>query len=420
MTNTSDDALPHVLVVGSGFGGLNCARALAHAPVRITLVDRTNHHLFQPMLYEVATSVLGANEIAAATRHLFRRQRNVAVHMTAIDRIDVGAKTAFDAEGRPMRYDWLVLAPGVVTDYFGHPEWQRHAPGLKSIDDALEIRRRVLTAFEHAETFSDPAAREEELTFVIVGAGATGVELAGAIGELKNYTLRHDFRTIDPREARILLLDAGERVLPSFSPALSARAQRDLERLGVTVRTAVRVDEIGDGYVIANGERIATHAVIWSAGTRGAPLLATLGTPLDRQGRAMVSPDGSLPGHADVFVVGDAAHVDDARLGTLPGVAQVAMQMGTHAGRCIRADVERRARPAFAYFNKGQLAVIGRGRAVLEMGPLELAGPLAWLVWALVHVTFLIGFRNRVVTMLEWARTYAFHQRAGRIIVGGR
>jgi NADH dehydrogenase len=411
--------VPHVLVVGAGFGGLRCVRALAHAPVRLTLVDRTNHHLFQPMLYEVATSVLGANEIAAATRHLFRHQRNVAVHMTGIERVDLAAKCAFDGEGRATRYDWLVLAPGVVTDYFGHADWAEHAPGLKSLDDALVVRRRVLMAFERAEITPDPAARRALLTFVIVGAGATGVELAGAIGELANFTLRHDFRAIDPREAQVLLLDAGERVLPSFAPSLSARARRDLERLGVTVRTGVRVGDIGPGFVVAGDERIATEATIWSAGTRGAPLLGTLGTPLDRQGRAIVGPDGALPGHPEVFVVGDAAHVEDARFGTLPGVAQVAMQMGTHAARCIRADLDARPRRAFAYFDKGQLAVIGRGHAVLQVGPVRLAGFPAWIAWALVHVTFLIGFRNRVITMLEWARTYFFHRRAGRVIVGG-
>jgi NADH dehydrogenase len=409
---------PHVLVVGAGFGGLRCARALARDPVRVTLVDRTNHHLFQPMLYEVAISVLGANEVAAATRHLLRHQRNATVHMTEIERIDLASRCAFDVDGRATPYDWLVLAPGVVTDYFGHAEWSRHAPGLKSLDDALTIRRRVLMAFERAELAADAAERKAHLTFVLVGAGATGVELAGAIGELKNYTLRHDFRAIDPSEAQVLLVDAGERVLPAFAPSLSAHAVRDLERLGVTVRTRVRVDEIGEGYVVADGGRIATRTVIWSAGTRGSPLLGTLGTPLDRQGRAIVSADGSLPGHPEAFVIGDAAHVDDARFGALPGVAQVAMQMGAHAARCIRADLADRPRPAFAYVDKGQMAVIGRGRAVLQSGPLKLSGAPAWFAWALVHITFLIGFRNRLVTMLEWARTYVLHRRAGRVIVG--
>lgn len=410
-----------MLIVGSGFGGLACARALGDAPVGVTLVDRVNFHLFQPLLYEVATAALGVNEIAATTRMLFRRQRNVAVHMLTIESIDVAAKRAVTGEGYTIAYDWLVMAPGAVTDYFGHPEWAAHAPGLKTVEDALAVRRRVLLGFERAESEPDGAQRRAHLTFVIVGGGATGVELAGAIAEMKNYTLRHDFRAIDSRDARILLLDAGERILPSFTPALSGRAHRDLERLGVEARTHALVTDVGADYIVANGERIATSCVLWGAGTRGAPVLERLGVSLDRQGRVIVGRDGAVPGHPEVFVVGDGAHCEDAASGApLPGVAQVAMQMGRHAARCIADDIAGQPRRAFRYFDRGKLAVIGRGHAVCEIGPLRLAGLPAWLIWAFVHVMFLIGFRNRVVAMLEWARTYFFQHRGGRFIIGDR
>jgi NADH dehydrogenase len=412
---------PHVLIVGSGFGGLACARALRSAPVGVTLVDRVNFHLFQPLLYEVATAALGVQEIAATTRLLLRQQRNVAVHMLTIDAVDLAARSAMTDEGYTIAYDWLVMAPGAVTDYFGHSEWAVHAPGLKTVEDALAVRRRVLIAFERAESEPDRERRRAHLTFVIVGGGATGVELAGAIGEMKNYTLRHDFRSIDSRDARILLLDAGERILPSFAPALSVRAQRDLERLGVEVRTRSLVADVGATFVVVNGERIATSCVLWAAGTRGAPVLARLGVPLDRQGRVQVGPDGAVPNHPEVFVIGDGAHYDDAaRSAPLPGVAQVAMQMGRHAARCIADDIAQRPRRAFRYFDRGNLAVIGRGHAVCEFGSLRFAGLPAWLIWAFVHVMFLIGFRNRVVAMLEWARTYFVQHRGGRFIIGDR
>ena len=419
--NRAPSGQPHVLIVGSGFGGLSCARALAPVPVRVTLVDRVNFHLFQPLLYQVATAALGVNEIAVATRMLFRGQRNVAVHMLGVEAIDVAKRCARTGEGYTIGYDWLVMAPGVVTDYFGHPEWAAHAPGLKTVEDALAVRRRVLLGFERAESEPDRERRRAHLTFVIVGGGATGVEIAGAIGEMKNYTLRHEFRAIDPRDARILLLDAGERILPNFAPALSARACRDLGRLGVEVKTRTLVTDVGADYVVAGGERIATSCVLWSAGTRGAPLLATLGVPLDRQGRVHVGADGAVPGHPEVFIVGDGAHCDDAASGApLPGVAQVAMQMGRHAARCIAADVAGRARSAFRYSDRGKLAVIGRGRAVCEIGGFGFAGLPAWLIWAFVHVMFLIGFRNRLVAMIEWGRTYFFQHRGGRFIIGGR
>lgn len=410
---------PKVLVIGAGFGGLYCAQALKRVKAKVTIVDRLNFHLFQPMLYEVATAALGVNEIAAATRKVFRRQRNVAVHMAEIASIDIAARRVTTADGRLIDYNYLVLAPGVVTDYFGHPEWAKYAPGLKTLEDALAIRRRVLLNFEHAENEPDADKRRAHLTFVIVGGGATGVELAGAIGELKKYTLQHDFRHIDSREAHIVLLDGGKRILPAFAPTLSDYAQRELERLGVEVRTGVFVTEVGADYVIAGGQRIDTHCVLWSAGTRGAPLLARLGVPLDRMGRVIVDADGSVPGHPEVFVVGDGAHIDDAASGgPLPGVAQVAMQMGAHAARCIQADMAGKTRQPFKYSDRGKLAVIGRGHAVCEIGKMRLTGLPAWLIWAFVHVMFLVGFRNRVVAMIEWARTYFFQDRAGRIILG--
>jgi NADH dehydrogenase len=400
---------------------LTAARALRSAPVDVTLVDRVNFHLFQPLLYEVATAALGVQEIAATTRMLLRHQRNVAVHMLTIEAVDLAARSAMTDEGYTIAYDWLVMAPGAVTDYFGHPEWAVHAPGLKTVEDALAVRRRVLLAFERAESEPDRDRRRAHLTFVIVGGGATGVELAGAIGEMKNYTLRHDFRAIDSRDARILLLDAGERILPSFAPALSVRAQRDLERLGVEVRTRSLVTDVGGNFLVTNGERIATSCVLWGAGTRGAPVLARLGVPLDRQGRVHVGPDSAVPDHPEVFVIGDGAHFDDAASGgPLPGVAQVAMQMGRHAARCIADDLSQRPRHAFRYSDRGKLAVIGRGHAVCEIGSLRFAGLPAWLIWAFVHVMFLIGFRNRVVAMLEWARTYFVQHRGGRFIIGDR
>jgi len=412
---------PHVLIVGSGFGGLSCAHALKGVPVRVTLVDRVNYHLFQPLLYEVATAALGVDEIAATTRMLFRKRRSVAVHMLTIEAIDIAARQARTTEGHALAYDWLVLAPGVVTDYFGHPEWAAHAPGLKTVEDALAMRRRVLLGFEQAESEPDRERRRAHLTFVIVGGGATGVELAGAIGEMKNYTLRHEFRAIDPADARILLLDAGERILPNFAPALSARTLRDLQRLGVEVQTRKLVTEVGRDYIVAGEERISTSCILWAAGTRGAPVLACLGVPLDRQGRVLVGTDGAVPGHEEIFVIGDAAHYEDAASGApLPGVAQVAMQMGRHAARCIADDLGKRPRLAFKYWDRGKLAVIGRGRAVCEIGPLKLAGLPAWLIWAFVHVMFLIGFRNRFVAMMEWARTYFFQHRGGRFIIGDR
>jgi NADH dehydrogenase len=419
--NAPAPSRPHVLIVGSGFGGLACAQALRSAPVGITLVDRVNFHLFQPLLYEVATAALGVQEIAATTRMLFRRQRNVAVHMLTIEAVDIVARSAMTDEGYTIDYDWLVMAPGAITDYFGHPEWAVHAPGLKTVEDALAVRRRVLLAFERAESEPDRERRRAHLTFVIVGGGATGVELAGAIGEMKNYTLRHDFRAIDSRDARILLLDAGERILPSFTSALSARAQRDLERLGVEVRTRSLVTDVGANYIVTNGERIETSCVLWGAGTRGAPVLARLGLSLDRQGRVHVGTDGAVPDHPEVFVIGDGAHFDDNASGALlPGVAQVAMQMGRHAARCISNDISQRPRRAFQYSDRGKLAVIGRGRAVCEIGSLRLAGLPAWLIWAFVHVMFLIGFRNRAIAMLEWARTYFVQHRGGRFIIGDR
>jgi len=418
--NRQPSGQPHVLIVGAGFGGLSCARELRDAPVRVTLVDRVNFHLFQPLLYQVATAAMGVNEIAVATRMLFRGERNVAVHMLTVDAIDVAQRCARTSEGYTIPYDWLVMAPGAVTDYFGHPEWAVNAPGLKTVEDALAVRRRVLLGFERAESDPDPAQRRAHLTFVIVGGGATGVEIAGAIGEMKNYTLRHEFRAIDPRDARILLVDAGERILPNFDPSMSARACEDLARLGVEVKTRTLVTDVGADYIVAGGERIATSCVLWSAGTRGAPVLATLGVPLDRQGRVLVGADGSVPDHPDIFIVGDGAHFDDTTGAPLPGVAQVAIQMGRHAARCIAGDVAGRTRSTFCYFDRGKLAVIGRARAVCEIGRFKFAGLPAWLIWAFIHVMFLIGFRNRVVAMMEWARTYFFQHRGGRFIVGDR
>lgn len=407
-----------VVVLGGGFGGVSAARALDDSRVHVTIVDRQNYHLFQPMLYEVATAALSSTEIATAIRGMFRSQRNVEVQLAEVTSIDVNQRQVRMLDGRSIDYDYLICALGLQTHYFGNDEWAPYAPGLKTIDDALEIRRRVLIAFELAEAEADPVKRNQLMTFVIVGGGPTGVELAGAIAEIARYTLRKDFRRINPADAKILLLEGGPRILPSYPPELSERAKRDLTRLGVDVRLDTMVQAIRREAVVAGGWVIPARTVIWAAGTRANPVLASLGAAQDRMGRVVVEPDGSVPGHPEVFVIGDAAHVADRKYGALPGVAQVAMQMGRHAARCIKADLDGRPRGAFHYWDKGQLAVIGRGHAVADIGRWHFGGFLAWFIWAFVHIFFLIGFRNRVVTMLDWAWSYVSYQRGSRIITG--
>ena len=411
------DAVPHVVIVGGGFAGLWAARALRGAPVRITLLDRGNHHLFQPLLYQVATAGLSAPNIAAPLRHILRRQQNVTVLLGEVARLDPDAHRLALADGRTLDYDTLVLATGATHAYFGHDDWAPHAPGLKTLDDALEIRRRILLAFERAEAEDDPAARAAWLTFAIVGGGPTGVELAGTLAEIARHTLHGEFRRVDPRQARVLLLEAGPRVLSTFPETLSEKARRQLARLGVEVRTGVPVAAIDDGGVQLGDERIAARTVLWAAGVAASPLARDLGVPLDRAGRVPVQPDLSVPGHPDVFVAGDLAAVQcDGK--PVPGVAPAAKQMGRYLGQSIRTRLRGGTPQPFRYRDFGNLATIGRMAAVVDVHGLRLSGLLAWWFWLAAHVFFLIGFRNRLVVLIDWAQAYWSYQRSARIILG--
>jgi NADH dehydrogenase len=409
-------AVPHVLVLGGGFGGLYAAKSLRDAPVRVTVVDRRNHHLFQPMLYQVATAGLNPSDIASPIRSILRASKNTEVLLAEVDAIDVAARQVHFTDGAALSYDYLIVATGARHSYFGHDEWEPLAPGLKSLEDALEIRRRVLLAFERAERETDPVRRHAYLTFVIVGGGPTGVEMAGAVAEIRRYALRRDFRHIDPGEATVMLLEGGPRLLPSYPPSLSDEAKIELRRLGVEVRTETLVTDIRQGSVTAAGWVIPTQTVIWAAGNTASPVLRSLGAPLDRVGRAIVEPDCTIPGHPEVFVLGDAASFDHQEGGPLPGICPVAIQMGQYTARTIEGDLAGRPRRAFSYWDKGQLAVIGRGQAVADIWKLHFGGLLAWLIWIFVHVFFLIGFRNRVLVLLQWAWSYVTYSRGARLI----
>lgn len=406
-----------VVILGCGFGGLAAARVLARAGADLTLVDRENHHLFQPLLYQVATAGLSGVQIAAPIRHLFRGRRNVGVLMAEAREIDTAARRVLLDDGALLDYDYLVVATGATHSYFGHPEWAADAPGLKTLDDALAIRRRVLLAFERAERARDAARRRACLTFVVVGGGPTGVELAGTIAEIARQTLADEFRHIDPRSARVLLLEGTDRLLPTYAPALSERARAQLERLGVEVRLRSLARHIDRHGVALDEERIAAGTVLWAAGVAASPLGASLDAPRDRAGRVQVAPDLSLPGHPEVFVIGDLAAVThDGR--PVPGVAPAAKQMGERAAANIVARIDGRATEAFRYRDRGALATIGRNAAVAELGRVRLSGKPAWLVWLFVHIYFLIGFRNRVGVLFDWAWSYWTHARNARIVTG--
>ncbi len=413
----ADSGVPHVLIVGGGFAGLWATRALAGSPVRITLLDRENHHLFQPLLYQVATAGLSAPDISAPLRHILRRQRNVSVLMAEACEIDTAHTQVVYAHGRAHAYDSLVLATGATHAYFGHDDWSRFAPGLKTLDDALAIRRRILSAFEHAEIEADPVAQAAWLTFAIVGAGPTGVELAGTLAEIARHTLKHEFRRIDPRAARVLLLEAGPRVLSSFPESLSEKARKQLERLGVEVLVGTPVSAIDADGVVLGTQRIAARTVLWSAGVAASPLARSLGVPLDRAGRVPVQGDLSVAGLPEVFVAGDLASVQQEGK-PVPGVAPAAKQMGDCVAKVIRARIAGQAAASFRYRDFGNLATIGRMAAVVDVRGWHLSGMFAWWFWLAAHVWFLIGFRNRLVVLIDWARAYWSYQRSARVIVG--
>ena len=410
--------LPRVVVIGGGFAGLWAVRALKSAPVRITLVDRGNHHLFQPLLYQVATAGLSAPDIAAPLRHILRAQRNVEVRMATVTGIDAAAKRVVLDDGSVLDFDTLLLASGATHAYFGNDHWAEHAPGLKTLDDALDVRRKLLLAFERAEAATDPAEREAWLHFAIVGGGPTGVELAGTLAEIARHTLKDEFRNIDPAQARVRLVEAGPRVLAAFPEDLSAKAKRQLEKLGVDVALGTPVQGItADGYRLGDAF-VPAKTVVWAAGVAASPLGAVLGVPLDRAGRVQVQPDLSVPGHPDIFVAGDLAALMQANGKPVPGVAPAAKQMGRLVAHNIRARLSGAETQAFAYKDYGNLATIGHMAAVVDLGTLKFSGLLAWWFWLVMHVFFLIGFRNRLVVLLNWWLAYWSHERAARIILG--
>jgi NADH:ubiquinone reductase (H+-translocating) len=412
-----DDARPHVVIVGGGFGGLAAARALRRTPVQVTLVDRRNHHLFQPLLYQVATAGLSPADIAYPIRAILSHQVNAHVLLAEAVTVDVARRELVLKDGR-LGYDHLVLATGARHSYFGHEEWEAVAPGLKSLEDALEIRRRILLAFEKAERESDPNQRRALLTIVVVGAGPTGVELAGAIAEIARQVMKSDFRAIDPRETRVLLVEAGDRVLGTFPESLSTWAAEALRARGVEVILDTRVTAIDSDSVTLGSERLAAETVLWAAGVAASPLVRSLGVPLDRAGRVFVEPDLSIADHPEIFVIGDAMTRLQADGMPLPGVAPVAMQQGRHVARVIARDLTDGAREPFAYRDKGNLATIGRAAAVAEVGRLKLHGFVAWILWLFVHILYLVGFRNRLVVLINWAWAYVTLSRGARLITG--
>jgi NADH dehydrogenase len=433
-TETKADGRPRVVIVGGGFGGLNAANALANAPVHVTLIDQKNYHTFQPLLYQVATAGLSPGEIAAPLRSILRSHNNVEVLMAEVIGFDLSHRTVKTRETE-IPYEYLIVAAGARHSYFGHNEWEPFAPGLKTVEDAIEIRRRVLLAFEVAERQRFAGETALPLNFVIVGAGPTGVELAGTLAEICQHALRHEFRSIDPARAHILLLEGGPRVLPSYSEDLSRSAEEQLKRLRVDVRTSTMVDRIEPGAVHFGNMRIEAAVVLWAAGVAASGLGKQLGGPVDRAGRVSVQPDCSIPGHPEVFVIGDLAALNDEQGKMLPGVAQVAIQEGRFAAKVIRDEISKGAprfspsvpeggssdsstRPRFHYHDKGSLATIGRAAAIAQIGKIHLSGFIAWVTWLFVHIFFLIGFRNRVLVFIQWAWSYFTYERSARLITG--
>jgi NADH dehydrogenase, FAD-containing subunit len=441
MPEPAHDSPVRIVVLGGGFAGLEFCKHLRAPGAEITLVDRQNHHLFQPLLYQVAVAGLSATDIAQPIRSILRDREEIRVRLCSVERVDLAARRVFLADSATLDYDYLVVALGGRTGYFGRDEWERHAPGLKTLDDALAIRRRLLLAFEQAENESDPARVRELLTAVVVGAGPTGVELAGAIAELAKKILLRDFRRIDPAGARVLLLEGGPRVLPTFPPDLSEKARLQLERLGVEVRLGAMVSAIRENEIVVAPPRASAPAdpassasapphtiragvILWAAGIAAAPLTRSLGVPLDRAGRILVQPDLGLPGHPEVFALGDIASVALPEGPPVPGVAPAAMQMGRHAARVVSAEIRAKrrpgegGRPVFVYRDKGNLATIGRAAGVAQLGRLRFSGRPAWTAWLLVHLVFLVGFRNRLSVLLSWTYSYFTYKSGARIVTG--
>jgi len=409
----------HVVIVGGGFGGLEAARHLAAGPFRVTLLDRRNHHLFQPLLYQAATASLAPSEIAWPIRSLLRRHENATTLLGAVRGVDAAGKAVLLEDGRRVSYDTLILATGARHAYFGHDEWEPHAPGLKTLEDATTIRRRILSAFERAEWQADAAERRRLLTFAIIGAGPTGVELAGTIAELARETLRRDFRNIDTRETRVVLVEAGPRILSAFTDDLSAYAERALHRLGVEVRTGHAVSRCDDGGIDLGGEVLPAATILWAAGVAASPAAEWLNAPADRAGRIIVLPDLTVPGLPDIFAIGDTAHVAMEEGRTVPGIAPAAKQEGRYVAGVIHARrAERPAPKPFVYRNDGNLATIGKRAAIVDLGWIRLRGRLAWWTWGIAHVYFLIGLRNRLAVALSWLWIYSTGQRSARLITG--
>lgn len=407
--------LPRVVIVGAGFGGLSAARALRNAPVQVTVIDRRNHHLFQPLLYQVATAELSPADISMPIRGILRGQRNAEVIMAEVTGLEPENKRVLMGENF-IPYDYLVLATGAQHSYFGHEEWDQFAPGLKSIPDATAIRRRILLTFEKAELESDPAQQQALLTFVVVGAGPTGVEMAGAIADLAHKSIVRDFRRISPKSARIILVEAGPRILATFPESLARKAQTELEHLGVEVRTGEAVEQVTECGVVIHGEVIPASTVVWAAGVKASPAGKWLGAEVDRAGRVIIERDLTLPGQPDIFVIGDTASLSE-RGKPLPGVAPVAMQQGRFVAETIRRRLHGdTARKAFHYVDKGNLATVGRSFAIADLGLVKLSGFIAWVTWLVVHIFYLIGFRNRILVMIQWAWAYFTYQRGARLI----
>ncbi|EKS35940.1 NAD(P)/FAD-dependent oxidoreductase [Afipia clevelandensis] len=417
MASSSD---PHIVIVGAGFGGLEAARHLASARVRITVIDQRNHHLFQPLLYQVGTASLATSEIAWPIRYLLRRHSNVTTLLGRVIGVDTGNKTVVVEDEKPVPFDTLILATGARHAYFGHDEWEPYAPGLKTLEDATKIRRRILSAFEQAEWATNEAERARLLTFVIIGAGPTGVELAGTIAELAHDTLRGDFRNFDTRKARVILIEAGPRILSGFTEDLSDYAQRALTRLGVEIRLGHAVSRCSEEGVELGGEFLPASTIIWAAGVAASPAAEWLHAPADRAGRVMVMPDLTVPGHPDIFVIGDAAHVESTDGKLVPGVAPAAKQEGQYVARAIQARLRgEKFGENFVYKNAGNLATIGKRAAIVDFGWIQLKGRLAWWIWGIAHIFFLIGLRNRLAVAMNWLWIYVRGQRSARLITQG-